>query len=139
MAEGMGPDVVAWTPLAGMVIRRPGLDLQQQVRSSEIVSGLSDADRFDYLLIRILPSSERGGPGVCALPFQTPIRFLCRDIGPETRKGQSEGLITAALCHPLEATSGLLAQTMIYVINQVAPMATLERTIPFDIVTPVNI
>ena len=64
---------------------------------------------------------------------------VCRDIGPETRKGLSEGLITAALCHPPEATSGLLIQTMIDVINQDAPMATLQRTIPFDIVTPVNV
>jgi len=30
-------------------------------------------------------------------------------------------------------------QTMIDVINQEAPMATLQRTIPFDIVTPVNL
>jgi len=78
--------------------------------------------------LREVPASRREG-----------IRFVCRDIGPETRKGLSEGLITAALCHPLEATSGLLIQTMIDVINQDAPMATLQRTIPFDIVTPVNI
>lgn len=64
------------------------------------------------------------------------IRFICRDIGPETRKGLSEGLITAALCHPLEATSALLVQTMIDVINLDTPSATLQRTIPFDIVTP---
>src|SRR5690606_36310813 len=75
--------------------------------------------------LREVPASRREG-----------IRFVCRDIGPETRKGLCEGLITAALCHPLEATSGLLIQTMIEVINQDAPMATLQRTIPFDIVTP---
>jgi LacI family transcriptional regulator len=46
------------------------------------------------------------------------IKIICRDIGPETRKGVSEGLITAALCHPLEATSDLLVQTMIDVAGQ---------------------
>ncbi|MGY3670927.1 substrate-binding domain-containing protein (plasmid) [Marinovum sp. KMM 9989] len=67
------------------------------------------------------------------------IRFVCRDIGPETRNGLSEGLITAALCHPLEAISTLLVQTMIEVISQDTGSATLQRTLPFDIVTPVNI
>lgn len=67
------------------------------------------------------------------------IRLICRDIGPETRKGLSEGLITAALCHPLEATSDLLVQTMIEVLEQESPGATLQRTIPFEIITPENI
>ncbi|MBS0125541.1 substrate-binding domain-containing protein [Thetidibacter halocola] len=67
------------------------------------------------------------------------ISFVCRDICPETRKGLSEGLITAALCHPLEAASQMLVQTMIEVLNQDVPTATLQRTLPFDIVTPVNI
>ncbi|MDX8532771.1 LacI family DNA-binding transcriptional regulator [Mesorhizobium sp. VK25A] len=67
------------------------------------------------------------------------IKVVCRDIGPETRKGLSEGLITAALCHPLEATSALLVQTMIDVIGPHAPLATLQRSIPFEIVTPENI
>ncbi|MER9051340.1 LacI family DNA-binding transcriptional regulator [Mesorhizobium sp. M0923] len=67
------------------------------------------------------------------------IKVVCRDIGPETRKGLSEGLITAALCHPLESTSALLVQTMIDVIGPQAPFATLQRSIPFEIVTPENI
>lgn len=67
------------------------------------------------------------------------IRLICRDIGPETRNGLSEGLITAALCHPPEATSTLLVQTMIDVIHDDTQSATLQRTIPFDIVTPENI
>lgn len=67
------------------------------------------------------------------------IRLICRDIGPETRKGLSEGLITAALCHPLEATSALLVQTMIEVVQPGASGSTLTRTIPFEIVTPESI
>ncbi|WP_138466677.1 substrate-binding domain-containing protein [Poseidonocella sp. HB161398] len=67
------------------------------------------------------------------------IRLICRDIGPATRKGLTEGLITAALCHPMEATSELLVRTMIDVLRQDGPQATLQRTIPFEIVTPENI
>jgi len=67
------------------------------------------------------------------------IRVICRDIGPETRNGLSEGRITAALCHPLDTTSALLVQTMIDVIGRDGPAATLQRTVPFEIVTPENI
>ncbi|WP_068302295.1 substrate-binding domain-containing protein [Pararhodobacter sp. CCB-MM2] len=67
------------------------------------------------------------------------IRLICRDIGPETRTGLSEGLITAALCHPLEATSQLLVQTMVDVITQGDREATLQRTVAFEIVTPENL
>lgn len=86
-----------------------------------------------------------GISGVLQALRQTPeerrkgIRLICRDMGPETRKGLSEGLITAALCHPLEATSDLLVQTMIDVIEQESPGAPLQRTIPFEIITPENI
>jgi len=67
------------------------------------------------------------------------IRLVCRDIGPETRKGLSEGLITAALCHPLEGTSNLLVQTMIDVAGQEGAAAPQHRTIPFEIITPENL
>jgi LacI family transcriptional regulator len=46
------------------------------------------------------------------------ICVVCRDIGPETRKGLSEGLVTAALCHPLDAISDLLVQTMIEAVDK---------------------
>ena len=78
--------------------------------------------------LREVPAERRAG-----------IKLVCRDIGPETRKGLSEGMITAALCHPLEATSALLVQTMIDVVGPQAPVATLQRSIPFEIVTPENI
>ena len=78
--------------------------------------------------LREVPPERRAG-----------IKLVCRDIGPETRKGLSEGLITAALCHPLEATSALLVQTMIEVIGPQAPEATLQRAIPFEIITPENV
>lgn len=63
-------------------------------------------------------------------------RLVCRDIGPETRRGLAEGLITAALCHPLEQTSQQLIQTMIDAIGQASSGAILQRTVPFEIVTP---
>ncbi|WP_425053527.1 LacI family DNA-binding transcriptional regulator [Psychromarinibacter sp. S121] len=67
------------------------------------------------------------------------IRVICRDIGPETRKGLTEGLVTAALCHPLEETSQTLIQTMIDVSQRGTTGPTLQRTVPFEIVTPENI
>lgn len=67
------------------------------------------------------------------------IRVVCRDIGPETRKGLTEGLVTAALCHPLEETSQMLIQTMIDVSKRGGPGPTLQRTIPLEIITPENV
>ncbi|SLN67642.1 DNA-binding transcriptional repressor MalI [Aquimixticola soesokkakensis] len=71
------------------------------------------------------------------------IKLICRDIGPETRRGLSEGLITAALAHPLEPTSNTLVATMIEVLNSGANSgaqgATIHRTVPFEIITPENI
>lgn len=63
-------------------------------------------------------------------------RVICRDIGPETRRGLAEGLITAALCLPLEQTSARLIQTMVDAIRQNSSGAVLQRTLPFEIVTP---
>jgi len=75
-----------------------------------------------------------------ALPEQRRgIRLICRDIGPETRKGLTEGLITAALCHPLDATSETLVQTMIEAIDRDLSGTTLQRTLPFEIITPENV
>ena len=64
------------------------------------------------------------------------ISLVCRDIGPETRKGLARGLITAALCHPLEQTSTQLIQTMLDAVKQADHGVVLQRTIPFEIVTP---
>ncbi len=67
------------------------------------------------------------------------VSLVCRDIGPETRKGLAEGLITAALCHPLQQTSAQLVQTMIDTIGQTEKGVILQRTIPFEIVTPESV
>ncbi|MTD99836.1 substrate-binding domain-containing protein [Paracoccus sp. YIM 132242] len=67
------------------------------------------------------------------------IRLVCRDIGPETRKGLSEGLITAALAHPLEHMSAALVQTMIDSIGQPESTTILQRNVPFEIITQENI
>jgi LacI family transcriptional regulator len=64
------------------------------------------------------------------------VRLVCRDIGPETRKGLAEGLITAALVHPLDRTSAQLLQTMIEAIGQNSTGLIMQRTIPFDTITP---
>ena len=67
------------------------------------------------------------------------VRVVCRDIGPETRKGLAEGLITAALCHPLKQTSSQLVQTMLDAMEQKRDGAILNQTIPFEIITPESI
>lgn len=78
--------------------------------------------------LRQAPADRRAG-----------IRLVCRDIGPDTSKGLSEGLITAALCHPLESISTLLVETMIETAEQDVPQPTMQHTIPFEIVTPENL
>jgi LacI family transcriptional regulator len=67
------------------------------------------------------------------------IRLVCRDIGPETRKGLVEGLITAALCHPMERTSDQLIDTMLDAIDQKDNGSILQRSVPFEIITPENV
>jgi LacI family transcriptional regulator len=67
------------------------------------------------------------------------VSLVCRDIGPETQKGLAEGLITAALCHPLKETSSQLVQTMIDTIGQAANGVILQRLIPFEIITPESV
>jgi LacI family transcriptional regulator len=64
------------------------------------------------------------------------VRLVCRDIGPETRKGLAEGLITAALVHPLDQTSDQLIQTMIDATGPRQSGLILQRTIGFNTVTP---
>lgn len=78
--------------------------------------------------LREVPPERRAG-----------IRLICRDIGPETRKGLSEGLITAALCHPPEAISAALIQTMIDAVQPGATMTAVQRALPFEIVTPESV
>ncbi|WP_026621719.1 LacI family transcriptional regulator [Ensifer sp. WSM1721] len=70
------------------------------------------------------------------LERQREIRIVCRDIGPETRKGLSEGLITAALCHPLERTSDELIDVMLGAIAGGAAGSIVQRIVPFETVTP---
>jgi LacI family transcriptional regulator len=67
------------------------------------------------------------------------IRVVCRDIGQETRKGLSEGLITAALCHPLERISDELIDVMLSLAGQAKTTSIIQRIVPFEIVTPESV
>jgi len=67
------------------------------------------------------------------------VRIVCRDIGPETRNGLNEGLITAALCHPLELTSAELIATMIAALEPKDSPAIIQRIVPFEIITPESV
>ncbi len=78
--------------------------------------------------LREVPESRRKG-----------VRLICRDIGPETRKGLSEGLITASLAHPMRITTEALIQTMIDSVNAEGAHAPMQRHIPFEIITPENL
>jgi len=52
---------------------------------------------------------------------QRDIRIICRDIGPETRKGLTEGLITAALCHSTEKMPRQLIEVMLHLVEREIP------------------
>ena len=67
------------------------------------------------------------------------VRVICRDIGPETRKGLTEGLITAALCHPLDRTSDELIGTMIESLQHLDSSTVIQRVVPFEIITPESV
>jgi LacI family transcriptional regulator len=66
-------------------------------------------------------------------------RIVCRDIGPETRTGLTEGLITAALCHPMGPMADALVEVMIASLGDAPPSAIVQRSVPFVIVTPENV
>jgi LacI family transcriptional regulator len=70
---------------------------------------------------------------------QRTIHVVCRDIGPETRKGLSEGLITASLCHPLERMSHELVEVMLGRLESPESASIEQRIVPFEILTPESI
>jgi LacI family transcriptional regulator len=67
---------------------------------------------------------------------QHEIRIVCRDIGPDGRKGLREGLITAALCHPIEKTPEELIEVMLRLSERREKASIEQRIVPFEIVTP---
>jgi LacI family transcriptional regulator len=70
---------------------------------------------------------------------QREIRIICRDIGPETRKGLSEGLITASLCHPLDKLPQELIEVMLRLIERRDTASIEQRIVPFEVLTPESI
>ncbi|ASY65390.1 Transcriptional regulator, LacI family (plasmid) [Sinorhizobium sojae CCBAU 05684] len=67
------------------------------------------------------------------------IRIVCSDIGPETRRGLTEGLITASLCHPLEKMPQELIDVMLRQIERKDTTSVEQRIVPFEILTPESI
>ncbi|MDH0117778.1 LacI family DNA-binding transcriptional regulator [Rhizobium pusense] len=67
---------------------------------------------------------------------QTAIRVVCSDVGPETRKGLTEGLITASLAHPVDKMPQELIQVMLRLIDKKETSSIEQRMVPFDILTP---
>ncbi|KOF13923.1 LacI family transcriptional regulator [Ensifer adhaerens] len=70
---------------------------------------------------------------------QNKIRIVCSDVGPETRKGLSEGLITASLSHPLDKMPAELIDVMLRLIDRRDTSSIEQRIVPFDILTPESI
>ena len=70
---------------------------------------------------------------------QRKVRVVCRDIGPETRKGLSEGLITAALCLPKDQIHHELIDVMLRLVERRDRDTIEQRIVPFEIVTPESI
>ena len=70
---------------------------------------------------------------------QKNIRVVCCDIGPETRRGLTEGLIIAALCHPLDKLPRELIEVMLGQIERRDSLSIEQRVVPFEIVTPESI
>ena len=104
---------------------------------TELLSGLDD--------LRGIYIAGGGISGVLRALREAPekkrnkVRIVCRDIGPETRKGLTEGLITAALCHPLERTSDELIATMVASLEHRNGTTILQRVVPFEIITPESV
>lgn len=67
------------------------------------------------------------------------IRIVSSDIGPETRKGLSEGLLTASLCHPLNRMPAELIDVMLRLVDRRDTSSIEQRVVPFDILTPESI
>ncbi|SFJ77031.1 LacI family DNA-binding transcriptional regulator [Bradyrhizobium sp. Gha] len=70
---------------------------------------------------------------------QRDIRIICRDIGPEARKGLTEGLITAALCHSIEKMPRQLIEVMLHLVERRNTASIEQRIVPFEIITPESI
>ncbi len=67
------------------------------------------------------------------------IILVCRDSGPITMKGLSEGLINASLCHPLESMSSMLVESLVETVQNDSTTPTMLKTVPFEILMPTNI
>lgn len=67
------------------------------------------------------------------------IHVISRDIGPETRKGLNEGLITASICHPLDKMPQELIEVMLRRVEYKDTASIEQRIVPFDILTPESV
>lgn len=67
------------------------------------------------------------------------IRIVCRDIGPEARKGLTEGLVTAALRHSVDKMPEELIDVMLSLVERNDMSSIEQRIVPFEIVTPESI
>lgn len=71
--------------------------------------------------------------------LQNRFKVVCRDIGPETRAGLQDGLITAALCLPPDRSADKLVAAMISALDGIPTKSVIQLSVPFEIITPENV
>ena len=60
------------------------------------------------------------------------VRIVYQDIGTRDEKGLAEGLIVAALCHPMVLISSELIDTMLSAISHEGDCSTIHRGVPLE-------
>ncbi|SEQ10230.1 LacI family transcriptional regulator [Devosia sp. YR412] len=113
------------------------LTQEEPENAYEIVSGLLAAEPD----LRGLFINGGGISGVLKALRELPderrrtIKLVCRDIGPETRRGLNEGLITASLCHAPERMPLELIDVMLHLVEKRDSSSIEQRIVPFEILT----
>jgi hypothetical protein len=85
-----------------------------------------------------------GSPGCCGRSDRTleidagTFAWFVVTLARKREKGCPKGSTRPRSATPFEAISDLLVQTMIEAVDQDGIGATMQRTIPFEIVTPEN-
>lgn len=70
---------------------------------------------------------------------QQELKIICRDLGPQTRRGIAEGHIMAAFPHPVQRISEELIDVMLTLVQGHNPIGIQQRLVPFEVITPESI
>lgn len=67
---------------------------------------------------------------------QKTFKIICRDLGPESKKGLSDGRIMAAFPHPVERISKELIDVMLRLASTPPSSSIQQCLVPFELITP---